>query len=54
MIIFKKDPSWEIRNEYEGTSIEFEGSRYKANELFVHVKAISPGSKLYRNGRLVK
>ena len=53
MRIFWKTGNWVIKNEFDGTFIELEGSKNKALNMFNHIKAISTGSRLYRNGELV-
>lgn len=46
--------NWMIDNDRDGLRIVFTGTKRKAKDLFNHLKAMYPTTKLYCNGKLIK
>ena len=46
--------NWMIDDDLDGLRIVFTGTKRKAKDLFNHLKAMYPTTKLYCNGKLIK
>ncbi len=45
---------WMINDNHDNSRIVFTGTKRKANDLFNHLKAMYPTTKLYCDGKLIK